>query len=89
MTEFGQHHAEQIALAHRRLDAHDARHEKTDHQLSELKVRAAEEAVRSRHIEVKLNEISSGIRWVIGIVLGGFITAAVGYAMSGGFNVGP
>lgn len=88
MTDISALHAEQIAQAHRRLDAQDSRLTTVEGLVTDLKVLTAQEAVRSRNIEAQLKEIKSAIHWVGGLVIGGFITAAIGYALSGGFHVG-
>lgn len=88
MTDFGQLHADQIAQAHRRLDAHEARHSKSEERLTGLEVSRATEAERSRNIEVSLADIKASITWVIRLVIGGLIAGAVTFALSGGFHVG-
>lgn len=82
MTEFGAHHADNIAHAHRRLDAHETR-------INRLEVTQAGEAVRAQNIERSLGEIQSGITWITRLVVGGIIAGAVAFALAGGFNVAP
>ncbi|OHC43976.1 MAG: hypothetical protein A2092_11980 [Rhodobacteraceae bacterium GWE1_64_9] len=82
MTDLGQHHAERLAQAHQRLDAHENR-------LTKLEIHSAGEAVRSQNIERSLGEIQSGITWITRLVIGGIIAGAVAFVLSGGLNVSP
>ena len=77
MTDISQ----QITQAHQRLDAHEGR-------ITKLETHTAVEAVRSEHIQQSLKKIDDGITWVIRLVVGGLILAAIGFAMNGGFHVG-
>lgn len=81
MSDLPQHHADQIAQAHRRLDTHETR-------LTKLEIHSAGETVRSQNIERSLGEIQSGITWITRLVIGGIIAGAVAFLISGGFNVG-
>lgn len=81
MADISTHHAEQLAIAHRRLDAHDSR-------INKIEVSAAGEAVRSQNIEEALTEIKSGITWITRLVIGGIIAGIITFALAGGFNVG-
>lgn len=78
MTDFSQ----QLSQAHQRLDAHENR-------ITKLETHTAVEAVRSEHIQQSLKKIDDGITWVLRLVIGGLIVAAIGFALNGGFNVGP
>ena len=80
VTDIDAHRAEQVALAHRRLDAQESR-------INKLEIHTAGEAVRSQNIERSLTEIQSGITWVTRLVIGGLIGAALAFIISGGFNV--
>jgi hypothetical protein len=73
---------ERLQSAHKRLDDHDGR-------INRLEVHTAEEAVRAVNIEKSLTKIQDGITWVLRLVVGALIIAALGFALKGGFNVGP
>lgn len=81
MTEFGTHHAEQIAQAHRRLDAHDMR-------LNTIEVSQAREAERNVQMQKSLGEIQENLKWITRLLLGGIIGAAITFVVAGGLNVG-
>ena len=81
MTDVSQF-IESLQNAHRRLDGHDSR-------INKLEVHTAEEAVRAVNIEKSLVKIQDGITWVQRLVIGALIVAALGFALKGGFNVGP
>lgn len=81
MTDISQF-VERLQSAHQRLDAHDGR-------INKLEVHTAEEAVRAVNIEKSLTKIQDGITWVLRLVVGALILAAVGFALKGGFNVSP
>lgn len=81
MTDISQF-VERLQSAHKRLDGHDDR-------LNKLEVSTAEEAVRAVNIEKSLTKIQDGITWVLRLVVGALIIAALGFALKGGFNVGP
>lgn len=87
MTESSALHADQIAQAHRRLDAHDARHVKSDERLTALEIHSAREAERSQNIVRSLAKIEAGITWITRLVIGGLIAGIVTFLLSGGFNV--
>lgn len=70
-----------ILDAHRRLDAHDDR-------LTKLETYSAVAAERSEHIQKSLDKIEGGQSWIIRLVIGAIIVAAVAFAMKGGLNVG-
>lgn len=80
MTEVFAHDA-RIVDAHRRLDAHDER-------LTKLETHTAVAAERSEHIQKSLDKIEGGQSWLIRLVLGAIIVAAVAFALKGGLNVG-
>lgn len=80
MTDIDAHRAEQIAQAHRRLDAQESR-------IHKLEIHTAGEAVRSQNIERSLADIQSGITWITRLVIGGIIAAAVAFVITGGLNV--
>lgn len=81
MTDISQF-VERLQSAHKRLDDHDGR-------INRLEVHTAEEAVRAVNIEKSLTKIQDGITWVLRLVVGALIIAALGFALKGGFNVGP
>lgn len=80
MTDLHPHHLERISQAHQRLDAHDGR-------LVLLETHAAVSAERSQHIQNSLTDIKGGITWITRLVLGGLVMGAIGFLLSGGFNV--
>lgn len=80
MTEFGPHHADQIAQAHRRLDAHEGR-------LTKLETSSAVATERLENFQRSLDKIDSGIGWLIKLVIGGIVAGALAFMMGGGFNV--
>ena len=80
MTDISPHHAARIDQAHSRLDALETR-------TTKLEIHSAGETVRSQNIEKSLTEIQSGITWINRLVIGGIILGAVGFMISGGFNV--
>ncbi|GLS86666.1 hypothetical protein GCM10010873_16400 [Cypionkella aquatica] len=73
---------ERLQNAHQRLDLHDGR-------INRLEVNTAEEKVRAVNIEKSLTKIQDGITWVLRLVVGALILAAIGFALKGGFHVGP
>lgn len=81
MTDISQF-VERLQSAHKTLDDHDGR-------INRLEVHTAEEAVRAVNIEKSLTKIQDGITWVLRLVVGALIIAALGFALKGGFNVGP
>lgn len=87
MTDTTALHADQIAQAHRRLDAHDARHVKHDERLTTLEIHTAREAERSQNIVRSLAKIESGITWITRLVIGGLIAGIVTFLLSGGVHV--
>lgn len=80
MADISAHFSDQLAMTHRRLDAHDGR-------LGQLEVQAAAEKVRSRNIEESLAAIQSGITWITRLVIGGIVAGAIAFVVSGGLNV--
>lgn len=80
MNDLPSHHLERISQAHLRLDAHDGR-------LTSLETHAAVSAERSQHIQSSLTDIKAGITWIARLVIGGIVMGAIGFLISGGFNV--
>lgn len=81
MTEIIPFHVERLNQAHQRLDEHDGR-------LKSLETHVAVAAERDRHIQTSLTDIKDGVKWVSRLILGAIILAAIGFALSGGLNVG-
>ena len=75
------HHLQRIDQAHQRLDQHDNR-------LTKLETVTAVAAERSEHIQKSLDKIENGQSWIIRLVLGAMILAALTFALKGGLNVG-
>lgn len=73
---------ERLQNAHQRLDLHDGR-------INRLEVNTAEEKVRAVQIEKSLTKIQDSITWLLRLVVGALILAAIGFALKGGFHVGP
>ncbi|WP_323790115.1 hemolysin XhlA family protein [Thalassovita sp.] len=82
MTDVPPHVNESLQRAHVRLDRHDNR-------LTDLEVANAGMAQWRLSTTEKLNGIQSGIKWVIGLILAGFIGAVVQFVISGGLNGAP
>ena len=82
MTDFTSFHVERLDQAHKRLDEHDGR-------LKSVETHVAVAAERDRHIQHSLSKLESGQSWLIRLVIGGLVMGAIGFALSGGFNVGP
>lgn len=72
---------ERLQNAHQRLDLHDGR-------INRLEVNTAEEKVRAVQIEKSLTKIQDSITWLLRLVVGALILAAIGFALKGGFHVG-
>jgi len=81
VTELSQHHVQQIAQAHQRLDAHEGR-------ITKLETHTAVAAERSQHIQQSLTKIEGGISWITRLIIGGLLAAAVAFIVTGGLNVG-
>jgi hypothetical protein len=76
------HHFERIKEAHQRLDRHEGR-------IGALETNSAAEKVLVQNIEQSLSDIKGGITWITRLIIGAIILGAVGFALAGGFNVGP
>ena len=74
-------HIQRIDQAHQRLDQHDTR-------LTKLETHTAVAAERAEHIQKSLDKIENGQSWLIRLVIGAMILAAVAFAIKGGLNVG-
>ncbi|MEN2979974.1 hemolysin XhlA family protein [Tistrella bauzanensis] len=79
MTEIISHTITRMDEAHKRLDVHEQR-------IGRLETHMAVETERSRHIQASLDDIRSSISWVIRLVLGGIIAAAMAFVIGGGLN---
>lgn len=80
MTDIA-HHLQRIDQAHQRLDQHDTR-------LTKLETHTAGAAERAEHIQKSLDKIENGQSWLIRLILGAIIVAAIAFALKGGLNVG-
>ncbi|HBS99179.1 MAG TPA: hypothetical protein DEB47_04785 [Citreicella sp.] len=79
MTDFPNHVTESIHRAHARLDSHDGR-------LRTLELNEAGMAQQISHANEKLNGIQQSITWVLRLIVGGLIMAAITFIVSGGLN---
>ena len=57
-------------------------------RLTETEKRSAVDAVVTSNIEKRLDSIEDTLKWLVRLIIGAIILAAVGYALNGGFNIG-
>ena len=79
MTEVPNHVAESLNRAHSRLDKHEGR-------IQQLELNEAGMAQWRSNTTEKLDGIQSGITWVLRLVMGGLIMAAITFIIAGGLN---
>jgi len=79
MIDVPQHFVDSLERAHARIDGHDKR-------IHQLELNEAGMAEWRANTTDKLDGIQSGITWVLRIILGGFIVAAISFIVAGGMN---
>lgn len=79
MSEVPNHVAESLNRAHGRLDAHDGR-------IRKLELNEAGMAQQISHANEKLNGIQNSITWVLRLIVGGLVSAAIAFIVAGGLN---
>jgi len=60
-----------------------------ERRLAALETRAAVEDVHRRAVERRLTSIEDTLKWLVRLVIGGLLMAAVTTALSGGFGLVP
>ena len=55
-------------------------------RLQSLELRSAVDEVHRRNVETRLTGIEEALRWIVRLLIGGLLTAALAYALSGGLN---
>ncbi len=78
-----------IGLIHQRLDEHGHRIRDHGERIGSIEMRQATQAVQIAHIDSRLTEIQTGIRWIIQLVIGGIVMGMIAFVIAGGLNVGP
>ena len=56
-----------------------------DARLQALETRTAVEEVHRINVEKRLSSIEDTLKWLVRLILGGFIAGALAYGMRGGF----
>lgn len=56
-------------------------------RVSTLETKSAVDSVHRENVEKRLTGIESNLGWVIRLILGAIIAAAVTFALSGGFSI--
>ena len=59
-----------------------------EHRLFQLETRSAVEDVHRSNVEVRLSAIEDTLNWLVRLVIGALLMAAVAYAVRGGFSLG-
>ena len=57
-------------------------------RLTETEKRFAVDAVVTSNVEKRLDSIEDTLKWLVRLIIGAIILAAVGYALNGGFDIG-
>lgn len=65
----------------------DARLTAIEGDLASLKVRNAVDEVHRKNVETRLTSIEDTLKWLVRIVIGGILAAAVMFVVSGGMAV--
>lgn len=60
-----------------------------EHRLFQLETRSAVEDVHRSNVEVRLSAIEDTLKWLVRLVMGALLLAAVAYAVRGGFSATP
>ena len=61
--------------------------EELGNRLSALETRAAVDAVQYANIDKRLTSIEDTLKWLLRLIIGSVVLAALTFALSGGFNV--
>lgn len=80
MTPDITHHIQRIDRAHERLD-------KVEGRLIQLETYTAVADERAKSITKSLEKIEAGQSWIIRLVLGSIVLAAIAFLVSGGMHV--
>ncbi|MBZ4022182.1 hypothetical protein CKO11_06895 [Rhodobacter sp. TJ_12] len=73
------HFADSLNRAHQRLDGHEER-------IRKIELDGATMAEWRNNTTDKLDSIRSSITWLIRLILGGLVAAAITFVVSGGLN---
>ncbi|MGD9863045.1 MAG: hemolysin XhlA family protein [Pseudodonghicola sp.] len=79
MTDIPQYLSESLDRAHARLEEHGAR-------IHKLELNEAGMSEWRANTTDKLDGIQSGITWVLRIIVGGLVAAAISFIVAGGMN---
>ncbi|MCP3969045.1 MAG: pseudouridine synthase [Rhodobacteraceae bacterium] len=56
-------------------------------RLQSLELRSAVDEVHRSNVEGRLGSIEETLKWLVRLMIGGFVTGAMAYALKGGFSL--
>jgi hypothetical protein len=57
-------------------------------RLTALEKQSAVDQVHRQNVEKRLSSIEENTKWLVRLIVGGFLMAIVAYGLQGGFNIG-
>lgn len=58
-----------------------------ERRLNDLEKQLAVDQVHQRNVELRLKGIEDALKWIVRLLIGGILTAALAYALQGGLAV--
>ncbi len=71
----------------RRLDVLERQGQEHNSRLSAVEKKNAVDEVHRHNVEKRLGSIEDTLKWLVRLIIGALLMAAVGYALAGGFKI--